>query len=95
MRQLLPTPAMSPPRVTPIPSDRELLIQRLMGTERPMRPVLQECSGLTDIDILLQVEIDWDHPGGILSPGCPHHPCLSIQGTRRLPFLSPIKKHGW
>ena len=23
------------------------------------------------------VEIDWDQPGEILSPGCPHHPCLS------------------
>ena len=22
------------------------------------------------------VEIDWDQPGDILSPGCPHHPCL-------------------
>ena len=32
--------------------------------------------------------------GGILSPGCPHHPCLSIPGTRRLPVLSPIKKYG-
>ena len=26
MRHLLPTPAVSPPRATPIPSDRELLI---------------------------------------------------------------------
>ena len=41
------------------------------------------------------VEIDWDQPGEILSPGCPHHPCLSIPGTRRLPVLSPIKKYGW
>ena len=40
------------------------------------------------------VEIDWDQPGEILSPGCPHHPCLSIPGNRRLPVLSPIKKHG-
>ena len=54
IRQLLPTPAVSPPRATPIPSDSELLIQRLMGTEHPVRPVLQERSNLTDIDILLQ-----------------------------------------
>ena len=53
MRQLLPTPAVSPPRATPIPSDCELLIHRLMGTEHPVRPVLQECSSLTDIEILL------------------------------------------
>ena len=42
-----------------------------------------------------KVEIDWDQPGEILSPGCPHHPCLSIPGTRRLPVLSLIKKYGW
>ena len=40
------------------------------------------------------VEIDWDQPGEMLSPGCPHHPCLCISGTRRLPVLSPIKKYG-
>ena len=34
------------------------------------------------------MEIDWDHPGGILSPGCPHHPCLSIPGTRRFDHRS-------
>ena len=45
--------------------------------------------------ITTMVEIDWDQQGEILSPGCPHHPCLSIPGTRRLPVLSPIKKDGW
>ena len=54
MRQLLPTPAVSPLRATPIPSDRELLIQRLMGPEHPVRPVSQERSNLTDIEILIQ-----------------------------------------
>ena len=54
MRQLLPTPAVSPTRATPIPSDRELLIQRLMGPELPVRPVLQECSNLRDIETLIQ-----------------------------------------
>ena len=39
---------------TPIPSDRELLIQRLMGTVHPVQPVLQERSNLTDIEIILQ-----------------------------------------
>ena len=54
MQHLLPTPTVSPPRATSIPSDRELLIQRLMGTEHPVRPVLQERSSLMDIEILLQ-----------------------------------------
>ena len=54
MRHLLPMQAVSPPRVTPIPSDREQLIQRLMGTGQPVRPVLWERSSLTDMDTLLQ-----------------------------------------
>ena len=32
-----------------LPTDRELLIQRLMGTVHPVQPVLQERSNLTDI----------------------------------------------
>ena len=54
MRHLLPTPAVSPPKVTPIPSDRELLIQCLLGTVHPVQPVVQEHSSLTDIEFLLQ-----------------------------------------
>ena len=54
MRQLLPTLAVSPPKTTSIPSDRELLIQRLLGAVRPVQPVVQEQSRLTDIEILLQ-----------------------------------------
>ena len=46
MRHLLPT--------TPIPSDREQLIQHLMGTEHPVRPVLREHSSIMDMEILLQ-----------------------------------------
>ena len=45
MRHLLPTPAVSPPRVTPIPSDREQLMQRLMGKEHPVRPLLLPAVG--------------------------------------------------
>ena len=50
MRQLLPTPAVSPPKVTPIPLDRDMFIQRLLGAVHPV----QERSRLTDIEILLQ-----------------------------------------
>ena len=53
-RHVLPTPAVSPPKVTPIQSDRDLLIQRLLGTVQPVQPVVQERSRLTDIEILLQ-----------------------------------------
>ena len=54
MRHLLPTPVMSPPRATPIPSERDQLIQRLLGNEHPVQPLLQERSSFTDMEILLQ-----------------------------------------
>ena len=53
-RHLLPTPAVSHPKATPIPSDRELLIQRLLGAVHPVQPVVQERSSLTEIEILIQ-----------------------------------------
>ena len=53
-RHLLPTPAVSPLKATPIPSDRELLIQRLLGTVHPVQPVVEERYSLADIEILLQ-----------------------------------------
>ena len=40
MWHLLPTPAVSPPRATPIPSERDQLIQRLLGKDHPMQPLL-------------------------------------------------------
>ena len=46
-RHLLPKPAVSPPKATPIPSDRDLLIQRLLGAMHPIQPVVQEHSRLT------------------------------------------------
>ena len=54
MRRLLPTPTVPHPKATPIPSDRELLIQRLLGVIRSPQPVVQERSQLTDMEIALQ-----------------------------------------
>ena len=54
MRHLLPTPAVSPPKATSILTDRELLLQHLLGTVNPVQPVVQECSGIMDIEVLLQ-----------------------------------------
>ena len=53
MRHLLPTPAVSPPKATSILTDRELLLQRLLGTVNPAQQVVQERSGITDIKVLL------------------------------------------
>ena len=54
IRRLLPTPTVPPPKAAPIPSDCELLIQRLLGVIRPPQPVIQERSQLTDMEIALQ-----------------------------------------
>ena len=48
-RKLLPTP----PQVVPIPSDRDLLIQQLMGTICPPKPVAQERSAVTELETML------------------------------------------
>ena len=48
MRHLLPTPVVSPP------SECDLLIQHLMGNIHPVQPLQQECSSVTDMEILLQ-----------------------------------------
>ena len=45
---------MSPPKVSPIPSEHEQFIQRLMGKKPPLRPLLPEHTNLTDMEILLQ-----------------------------------------
>ena len=42
IRKLLPTPARPPLEVAPIPSDKDLLIQRLIGAICPSQPVVQE-----------------------------------------------------
>ena len=37
LQHLLPTPVVSPPKVTQIPSELELLMQRLIGNDRPVQ----------------------------------------------------------
>ena len=53
IRKLLPTPSQLPPEAAPIPSDQDLLIQRLMGAICPSQPVAQERSKLTDLETML------------------------------------------
>ena len=54
IRKLLQTPLRPPLEAAPIPSDQDLLIQRLMGAIRPSQPVVQERSKLTDLETMLQ-----------------------------------------
>ena len=53
LRRLLPTPALPPPQADPIPADQDLLIQRLMGTISPPKPVAQERSAVTELETML------------------------------------------
>ena len=51
--KLMPTP--TPPKTPkePIPSDRDLLVQRLLGTLAPSKPVVQKRSAVTDLETVL------------------------------------------
>ena len=53
IRRLLPTPALPPRQADPIPADQDLLIQRLMGTICPPKPVAQERSAVTELETML------------------------------------------
>ena len=45
---------LSPQKVTPIPSEVELLIQRLIGNARPVPPAPTGSSGFTDMEAWIQ-----------------------------------------
>ena len=47
-------PVVSPTKATPIPSELELLIQRLMGNDQPIQPALIGRSSFTDMEVLMQ-----------------------------------------
>ena len=53
IRNLLPTPETAKPQDDPIPSDRDLLIQRLLGTVVTSKPVVQERSAVTELETML------------------------------------------
>ena len=52
LRHLLPTPVVSPPTVSSVPSEHEQFVQRLIGKGPPWRPLLPDRTDL--MDILLQ-----------------------------------------
>ena len=50
---LLPMPVPPKPRDDPIPSNRDLLVQRLLGTLAPSKAVVQERSAVTELETML------------------------------------------
>ena len=54
LQLLLPTLVVSPLKATPIPSELELLMQRLMGNDQPVQPGPMGRSSFTDLEVLLQ-----------------------------------------
>ena len=53
INKLLPTPALPPLQAVPIPSDWDVLIQRLMGAICPPKPLAQERSAVTELETML------------------------------------------
>ena len=106
-RHLLLTSAVSPPKATPIPSDHELLIQRLLGTVHPVQPVVHERSSLMDIEILLEsllpvgsvAEEDVQPPADHQEPTAGCFSCGELgHATTRCPVLDesfPLLPPGW
>ena len=54
LRWLLATPVVSPPDLTPVPSELVPLLQRLLGDARPAQSAPPGKSGITAMEILLQ-----------------------------------------
>ena len=54
LRHLWPTPVVSPPTVSSVPSEHEQFVQRLIGKGPPLRPLLPDRTDLMDMEILLQ-----------------------------------------
>ena len=62
IRKLLPPPALPPPPAVPIPSDRDALIQQLMGALCPPTPVARERSPATALKTML---LNWLPVGAV------------------------------
>ena len=75
----MPTPALPPPQVDPIPADQDLLIQRLMGTICPPKPVAQEQSAVTELETML---LNWLPVGTVMEENAasPNPSTISAEG---------------
>ena len=87
--KLLLTP--TPPKTLkePIPSDRDLLVQRLLGTLAPSKPVVQNRSAVTDLETVL---LNW-LPVGTVKEDTAVSPRTSAVSADRCFFLCGILTH--
>ena len=79
IRKLLPTPAPLPPHAVPIPSDWDLLIQKLMEAICPPTPVAQEQSPATDLETLL---LNWLPVGTVTEEDAYMQKNMTVQYNR-------------
>ena len=88
IRRLLPTPALPAPRADPIPADQDLLIQRLLGTICPPKPVAQERSAVTGLETML---LNWLPVGTVTEENAasPNPSTVSAEGC----FLCGVLTH--
>ena len=79
IRKLLPTPALPLPKAVPIPLDRDLLIQRLIGAICPPQLVAQERSTVTELETML---LNWLPVGTVTEEDAasPHSSADSAEG---------------
>ena len=73
------SPVLSAPRTDPIPTDQDLLIQRLLGTIGPPKPVAQERSAVTELETML---LNWLPVGTIMEENAasPHASTVFAEG---------------
>ena len=92
IRNLLPTPVTPKPRDDPIPSDRDLLIQRLLGTVVTSKPVVQERSAVTELETML---LNWLPVGTVMEENvaAPEASTVSAEGCFSCGVLTHITEN--
>ena len=86
MRRLVPTPAVSPPRVALSSADRELLIQPVLEAVRSGRPALQKRSQEMEAELILCNTL----PVGLVTEVDTSPPVLSLEG-KVVPLLTAVR----
>ena len=94
IRRLVPTPVLPAARADPIPEDQDLLIQRLLGTIGPPKPVVQERSAGTELETML---LNWLPVGTITEENAasPHASAVSAEGCFSCRVMTHTTENCW